>query len=138
MEMYFQQKPEIQDYCTLLHENNSFCPSIIASMEQNSNKLSQHLSNLLQLKHDNNDDNGGYTDEQNIYMTDRETIEYATQHDLPIFISIDGSLDEQSGASTTITIVAPDIRDYDNRDGTKWQDREAKILLIRSWCLPKK
>jgi hypothetical protein len=100
--------------------------------------LSQHLSNFLQLKHDDNDDNGGYTDEQNIYMTDRETIEYATQHDLPIFISIDGSLDEQSGASTTITIVAPDVRDYDNRDGTKWQDREAKILLIRSWCLPKK
>jgi hypothetical protein len=82
MEMFFQQKPEIQDYQTLLHENNSFCPSIIASLEQNSNKLSQHLSNLLQLKQD---DNGGYSDEQNIYMTDRKIIEYATQHDLPIF-----------------------------------------------------
>jgi len=96
------------------------------------------LSNLLQLKHDDNDDNGGHSDEENLYMTDHKIIEYATQHDLAIFISIDGSLNEQNGASTTITILAPDIRDYDDRDDTEWQDREAKILLIRSWCLPKK
>jgi hypothetical protein len=54
------------------------------------------------------------------------------QHDLPIFISIDGSIDENGYAFSTIFIVAPDIRNTDMMGILEWQNRLAKILLIRS------
>jgi hypothetical protein len=92
MEMYFQQKPEAQDYHTLLHEGNSFCPSVICFMEQNSSNLAQHLSNVLQLKPDDNDNNGGNIDGQNIYMSRREIIDMqhnTTQHNTTyLFLSV--------------------------------------------------
>jgi hypothetical protein len=34
-------------------------------------------------------------------------------HDLPIFIAIDGSLDETGVAPVSIAIIAPDIKDSD-------------------------
>jgi hypothetical protein len=37
-----------------------------------------------------------------------------------------------------VCILAPDIRDTDAVNGTEWQNRPAKVPLIRSWCLPKK
>ncbi len=49
--------------------------------------------------------------------------EYATQHDLPVSISIDGSYGEDGIATTSICIVAPDIRDTDTLDGNEWQNR---------------
>ena len=61
----------------------------------------------------------------------------ALQHDLPIFVSIDGSLDKHGIATTSICILAPDIWDEDEIDGMNWQNRLAKVLLIRSWRLPK-
>jgi len=57
---------------------------------------------------------------------------------LPLCISIDGSLDSQGVATTTITILAPDIRDDDSLDCNIWENRPAKALLIRSWWLPLK
>ena len=68
---------------------------------------------------------------------DHEIIEDALQHDLPIFVSIDGSIDDSNLATTSISIVAPDIRDTDEKDSMAWQSRLAKVLLIRSWQLPK-
>ena len=57
----------------------------------------------------------------------------ATQQDLPICVSIDGSL-KDGFATVSVCIVTPDIRiiDIDN----EWQSRPAKVLLIRSWRLP--
>jgi hypothetical protein len=40
-------------------------------------------------------------------------------------------------ATTTISILAPDIRAHDPPSSTLWQNRCAKTLLIRSWRLPK-
>jgi hypothetical protein len=71
-----------------------------------------------------------------IYLTDQEIFDHATLHDLPICLSIDGSLGEDGVATTTVSILAPDIRETDAVDGGEWQDRIAKVLLICSWHLP--
>jgi hypothetical protein len=70
-------------------------------------------------------------------ILDQEILERAMQHDLPIIISIDGSLDEYSVVTTSISIVAPDINDHDEVGSLNWQHRIAKLLLIHSWRLPK-
>jgi hypothetical protein len=70
-------------------------------------------------------------------ILDQEILERAMQHDLPIFVSIDGSLDEYGIATTSISIAAPDIYDHDEVGSLNWQHRIAKILLICSWRLPK-
>jgi hypothetical protein len=59
------------------------------------------------------------------------------QHDLPIFVSIDGSLDDLGITTVSISIVARDIKMSDDKDGTEWQNRPQKTLLIHSWQLPK-
>jgi hypothetical protein len=64
-------------------------------------------------------------------------MEHASQHDLPIFVSIDGSVDDLGIATSTVSILAPDIRETDDIDSYEWQDRLARVLLIRSWRLPK-
>jgi len=46
-------------------------------------------------------------------MMDPEIINFATQHDLPIFVSIDGSLDNKGITTTTVSVVARDIKDKD-------------------------
>jgi hypothetical protein len=56
------------------------------------------------------------------------------QHDLPMFVSIDGGL-KDGIATVCVTILAPDIHDTD--EDMEWQSRSAKALLIRSWQLPK-
>ena len=65
-------------------------------------------------------------------LLNSEILDYATQHDLPIFVSIDGSLNNKK-ATVSISIIAPDIRDNDINN--EWQNRIAKPLLIRSWEL---
>jgi hypothetical protein len=60
------------------------------------------------------------------------------QHDMPIFLSVDGSFDKQGVATTTVSIIAPDIRYTDNPQSHDWQNRMAKILIIRSWRLPRR
>jgi hypothetical protein len=57
------------------------------------------------------------------------------QHDLPIFASIDGSL-ENGIATTSLSVVAPHI--FDSDEAQEWQHRPAKVLLTRSWRLPQK
>jgi hypothetical protein len=43
-------------------------------------------------------------------MSDEEIILNAMQHDLPLFVSIDGNLNNRNGnATVSISIVAPDI-----------------------------
>jgi hypothetical protein len=57
---------------------------------------------------------------------------------LPVSVSIDGSLDRDGVATVIISIVAPDIWDTDTLEGKNWQHRIARVLLIRSWRLPKR
>jgi hypothetical protein len=59
-------------------------------------------------------------------------------HDLPIFVAIDGSLDETGVATFGTAIIAPDIKDSDPIGSLNWLSELAKVLLIRSWRLPKK
>jgi len=75
-------------------------------------------------------------DDQDDYLTDQEILRLATRHKSPVTISIDRSVNRKGSATTTICILAPDIREYDHPLSMAWQDRCAKILLIRSWRLP--
>jgi hypothetical protein len=106
-------------------------------MQQNSENLAKLSLNILQLQPDgsaskNNDDSSFDNS-----ILDHEILECAMQHDLPIFVSIDGSLDENGVTTTSISIVAPDINDHDDVGSLNWQHRIVKILLICSWRLPK-
>ncbi len=56
---------------------------------------------------------------------------------MPIFVSIDGSLDENDIATVSISIIDHDIHEVDNAKNENWQNRMARVLLIRSWQLPK-
>jgi hypothetical protein len=82
------------------------------------------------IRNTNNDER----QDTNRLISDDEIITYATRHDLPICVSIDGSLKEGC-AIVSMCIVAPDIRPMDNN--IEWQSRPAIALLIRSWRLPK-
>jgi hypothetical protein len=60
-------------------------------------------------------------------------LDIAARHDLPIFVSIDGSL-KDGVATVSVSIITPNILDSDI--GMEWQTRSAKVLKIRSWQLP--
>jgi len=62
-------------------------------------------------------------------MSNEEILNYATQHELPIFVSIDGSLNNES-ATVCVSIIAPDIQPTDTMN--KWQNRAAKVFLTDS------
>ena len=100
--------------------------------------LVEYLNGILKLKPEDEHNDIPIEDIDDVKLLDSEILELASQHDLPIFISIDGGYDQNGMATTSICILAPDIRDADAINGTEWQNRPAKILLIRSWCLPKK
>jgi hypothetical protein len=120
------QTPASDEYRILVNNDNVFQPSILQSMENNSVAMCEHLRNMLSLTNEPAEDCP--------LMSDEMLLEYATQHDLPIFISIDGSKSDDGVATVSISIVAPDIKETDLN--TEWQDRRAKVLLIRSWRLP--
>jgi hypothetical protein len=129
--------PFPHEYKVVICDQNCFQPYTFKSMRENSELLVEHLVNILRLNSyapEGSDDDSAVS---HTWLPDSEVLEYATQHDLPVFISIDGSYREDGIASTSICIVAPDIRDTDTLDGNEWQNRRAKPLLIRSWRLPK-
>jgi hypothetical protein len=140
LERNLQQTPQRQDYKEIIAEHNEFRPSILKSMQENSEDLAQHLYSILRLQW--SDDIEDHEDQQDIfdpaiYLTDQEILEYDTQHDLPVTISIDGSHEMDGVTTATISIVALDIRDIDSPTSTEWQNRIARVLFIRSWQLPK-
>jgi hypothetical protein len=92
--------------------------------------LSDYLAATLRVNPENNNPWQKNKDA----LSDQEILDNAISHDLPIFISIDGSLDDLGVAIVSLSIVAPDIRDSD--EALEWKDRSAKPLLIRSWPLP--
>jgi hypothetical protein len=47
------------------------------------------------------------------HLTNAEILEHATKHDLPICISIDGGDDKKGTVTSSISILAPDIREND-------------------------
>jgi len=85
---------------------------------------------ILQLQRDQQEDQTQMELEPTLHLLDHEILDYATQHDLAIFVSIDGSLDSTGVATTTISVIAPDIRETDSRQACEWQHRIAKVLLI--------
>jgi hypothetical protein len=93
-------------------------------MHQNSVQLSEHLKASLRL----NPENSNPWPINSEALSDQEILDQALEHDLPVFVSIDGSLDDQGVATVRITIVAPDIRECDI--ALIWKDRIAKPLLV--------
>ena len=69
------------------------------------------------------------------FIRNDEILDFATQHNLPIFVSIDGSLQDEI-ATVSVSIIAPHILNMDTAH--EWQYRPAKVLLIRSWRLPQR
>lgn len=117
LEQNLQQTPQRQGYKEIIAEHNAFRPSILKSMRENSEDLAQYLYSILRLQW--SDDIEDHEDQQDIfdpaiYLKDQEILEYATQHDLPVTISIDGSHEMDGVTTATISIVAVDIRDIDS------------------------
>ena len=82
------QEPHPQDHRVIINDNNVFKPSPLQSMQVNSEHLSMHLKEILCLSIDDTvletTDDALQADR---LVLNTEIIEYATQHDLPIFIS---------------------------------------------------
>jgi hypothetical protein len=135
IEMACLQTPQPSEYKMIIDDNNCFKPCITHSMSQNSANLNTHLSALLRLQKEyqpNADDEENSVD----YLIDSEILNYATQHNIPLTVSIDGSFNQHGIATTTICIVSPDIRESDPPNAEIWQNRPAKLLLVRLWRLP--
>jgi hypothetical protein len=130
-------QPNPNDYIKIIDDHNCFQPNILSSSHQNSMHLVDHLLSILKLQQENQGDPAPRNNPGRQCLSDHEIIELALKHDLPIFVSLDGSRDEQGIATISMSIVAPDIREEDEPDSSHWQHRIAKILLIRSWRLPK-
>ena len=131
----FIQHPSPSDFKIIIDDNNVFVPKIADTMLQNSINLSEHLATVLRLQQTQND-LAPDSSLDNYPLSDNEIISFATRHELPIFVSIDGSLLNDGAASVSVNIIAPDIRTFDQ--DAEWQNRVAKILLSHCWDLPKK
>jgi hypothetical protein len=105
-------------------------------MQENSENMVQDLLQILQLNPDHPPDPLLADLEADDHLKDHKILEYATQHNHPVFVGIDDSLDNNGIAITTISIIALDIQDEDYQE-TEWHHRLGKVLLIRSWHLPK-
>ena len=105
--------PQQNQYTTLIGENNFFQPFITLSMQENSKNLAYYLTAILRLNPVERYVDPNNVDDQDTKLLDFEILEYASQNDLPIFISIDGSVDQNGTATTSISVLAPDIRDTD-------------------------
>ncbi len=88
-------------------------------MQQNSELLSAHLKRLLHLQNEILDDDAPNDREDDsldsIYDEDRlvldhEILQHVAQLEIPIFLSIDASLDKGEAVSS-ISIVVPDTRE---------------------------
>jgi hypothetical protein len=133
--------PHPNDFKTIILDHNAYHPSILSSIGQNSQNLATHLQSLLQLKTDQGESapsNTANSTPVTEYLEDHQIFDYAMAHDLPIFVAIDGSLDETEVAAVSIAIIASDNKDSDPIGSLNWLSRLAKVLLIRSWHLPKK
>ncbi len=111
--------------------DNCYKPTYMMSMESNSEHLSKHLMSILQLDSRHAISPSNYRCD---CISDEDILDQSTLHDLPIFVSIDGSKNDDETATVSISIVAPDIREADVAQ--EWEDRIAKVMLIRSWRLP--
>jgi hypothetical protein len=103
-------------------------------MQSNCEQLMNHLRNILSLTQngaimENDDENR----ERSRFIHNEEILDYATQHDIPIFVSTDGSL-KNGVATVSLSIIAPHILNTDTDD--ELQKRPDKVLLIQSWRLP--
>lgn len=132
LDNYQAQHPKALEYRIVIHENNVFHPLIYHSVEQNSSNLVKNLESILKLTPDAVEEETQRDLDNNNLKKDYEIFEYATQNDLSIFVSIDGSLDDEGVAIDSVSLSAPDIRDTDEVGANLWTSRQAKVLLIRS------
>jgi hypothetical protein len=118
------QLPKPEDYKILIDETNAFHPCATQSTQRNCENLSKHLKTILRLSDARNiessEDNVEHADRP---LFDEEILDLATQYDLSIIVSIDGSLDN-GNAMVSVCIVVPDTRQDDN--DVEWQHRTCK------------
>ena len=124
-----QSKIEDNAYATIIDENNAYKPIFTKTMQFNSEDMAEHLFQLLCLDPQKTEP---WQHNPNA-LCDQEIIDQALQHDLPLFISIDGGLDDNGIATVSMSITAPDIQEQDIT--LEWKNRIANVLLIRSWRL---
>lgn len=110
----FIQKIDEREYSLIINESNCYQPIYTQSTEYNSIHLSKHLKNVLCLIPKNIEPMEHSRDG----LSNQEIID----------------LNDDGIATVSISIVAPDIRESDS--ALEWKDCIAKVLLIRSWCLP--
>jgi hypothetical protein len=130
--------PNRNDFKIIIDKNNIFQPWLTHSMKWNSEKLSEHLKDILCLSNlgNNNDilyENSNELENMERLINNEEILELITEQDLPLFFSIDSSVKNNS-TTVSISIIIPEIN---NNDVDKeWWYRPAKVLLIRMWKLP--
>jgi hypothetical protein len=103
LERHNLQMPLPREYMTLIGEEKIYTPSISHSMQDNSKMMSAHLKSVLCLNTDEDEEN----EHGNKYLSNNEVLEFAMQNDLPIFVSIDGSV-KKDIATVSISIVMLD------------------------------
>jgi len=124
-------------YNTLTHDNvfeiindtNAYQPELLESNQYNSNKMVQHLQQILKLCSNNTNS----PTHNPTGMSDSDILQEISQSQLPLFIGVDGGFDNGL-ATVSVVIAKPDTRATDQAN--EWEDRLAKPLLIRFMQLP--
>jgi hypothetical protein len=80
-----QLPPQACQYRTLITRENAFTPLISCTMQENSEKMAQHMLQLVQLNNDQQGD-ASQVEIDDTYLMDQEIIQYATRQDLPMFL----------------------------------------------------
>jgi hypothetical protein len=96
LDKIYSQHPHPEEFTTIINDENVFSPSLLDTMQNNSEKLSIHLNILCLSKCSTQLDNDTIYVVGNRPLRNDEILDYATMHDLPIFIGIDGSLKDDS------------------------------------------
>jgi len=80
---------------------------------------------------DSNDDS--VLNDSDRLIHNEEILDFVLQFDLPIFLSIDTSLQNRAAVSS-VSLVTPDIRPND--EDNEWHHRRPRTLITRAWKLP--
>jgi len=81
IQLHLPQDPRNEDYVTIIDESNAYHPMIMSTMQDNSTKLAQHLSDILQLNMDQQIPLLHPDMDPETHLTNAEILEHATKHD---------------------------------------------------------
>jgi len=126
--------PNQQDFKIIIDKYNIIQPTITEWIKWNSEQLSEHLKNILCLSNnDNMDENFSDFANTDRPINNEKILELITKQDLLVFLSINGSVKNNS-ATVSIRIIIPDTKNNDM--DMEWWYRSARVLLICTWKIP--